>query len=370
MARRAEGWKLREDRRTGIQFVRFRHQKVRHEISTGERDPGAAAKAAPGIYAEVISGRWGRHAVAGAPGAKFDEVSAEWIVAIAPECDVDTKKLYELHVGTHLAPFFVTLDRVTEARVGDYIRWRLRKVLRVTVIKELTTLRRFLRWCKAEKYVSELPHIESPSPSVLGTPDTKRKHKRKTIPVTEAEARAILALLPEKSARARRGPHKHAVRDFYVVLWETGLRSETVSKLEAPRHYHRGAKELHITKDVDKVRYDRDLPLTLRCRRALDTWAREEGLLFGAHDRRTPFREACRQAAKQRKLPAWKADEITPRDFRHGRTTDLLDQPNATLPGVAYLVGHKQVTTTNKYVHAPKSAAESVLLGGKDRRRK
>jgi integrase len=364
MVRRAEGWKLRQDRRTGTQFVRFRHETVRYEISTGERDEGKAAPKAAAIYAEVVSGRWGRRIVAGTPGADFGDVAAEWLIDVASECVPKTHGLYVLHVRTHLAPFFGTIDRMTDARIGDYRRARLRQVLRTTVNKELATLRRFLRWCVDEKYIQVMPKVESVPPSVLGTEDTKRRHKRKSIPVSAGEAKAIIASLPEFAKRARRGKNRHRVRDFFAVLWETGLRPETVEAIKAPVHYRRRGKELHITKDIDKVRYDRELPLTKAARAALDRCALEAGLIFGSHDFRVPFREACRAAAKAGKLASWKAEKVTPYDFRHGRTTDLLDQPDATLPGVAYVVGHKQITTTNRYVHAPKKAAEAVLLGG------
>ena len=144
MARTAEGWKLRTDPRTGIVYVRFRHQKIRYSISTGERDPGPAAKKAAIIYAEVISGRWQRQLVIARPGQPLEEIAAEWLADIEGECRKNTWKLYVIHVGTHFAPFFGSLDRVTESGSVDYSRARLKKVLRVTLVKELTTLRRFM----------------------------------------------------------------------------------------------------------------------------------------------------------------------------------------------------------------------------------
>lgn len=46
-------------------------------------------------------------------------------------------------------------------------------------------------------------------------------------------------------------------------------------------------------------------------------------------------------------------------DFRHARLTDLVHSQDLT--GVAYLAGHKHVTTTNRDVHPNKRAAERVL---------
>jgi hypothetical protein len=78
MARRAEGWRLDVDPRTGIHRVRFTHGARRHKISTAERDPAAAARKAAAIYAQVISGR--RPEVAKtATGESFVDVAAGWL---------------------------------------------------------------------------------------------------------------------------------------------------------------------------------------------------------------------------------------------------------------------------------------------------
>lgn len=362
MAKRAEGWKLRPDRRTGIQFVRFRHAKIRYEISTGERDLGVASGKAAFIYSEVVSGRWERTVTIARPGQPLDEVAALWLADVETECKPKTWKLYKLHIQTHLVPFFASLDRVVPPRVADYRRMRLRKVLRETVIKELTTLRRLCRWAVEQDILREVPKIANPPPGAAGVDDARGvRHKRKPIPISQPEAQAIIAALPERASRARRGHVRHVVRDFFVVLWETGLRPETVSAIEAPGNFRKGALELTITPDVDKVKYARELPLTDAARDALARNVPEVGRIFGTHDFRDPFRKACRAALGD----DWRAEQVTPYDFRHGRTTDLLDQPGATLPGVSYLVGHKQITTTNRYVHAPKAAGAAILSGGR-----
>lgn len=362
MARQSEGWKLRPDPKTGIQQVRFRHGR-RREISTGERDPKLAAERAAVIYAEVVSGRWDRELVISRPGQPFDEVAAEWLFDIKELCKEKSWKTLRTHIK-HLAGFFKTLDRVTGT--DDYCKARLKEVLRETVKKEITTLRRFMKWAKKKQYIATLPDLEYPPESKPGTPDTKRKHKRKSIPLSRAEARAILAELPATSVRARRGTFKHAVRDFYVVLWETGLRPVTVEQIATLTHYRPGIPEIHIDEIIDKVHYKRDLDITPTAFAAMERWAnaKSEGPVFGAHDRRVPFRAACRAAAKKGKLAEWKKDVVTPYDFRHGRTTDLLDQPGATMVGVAYVVGHKQITTTNKYTHPEREQAKAAVMGG------
>ncbi len=360
MARRREGWKLRCDPKTGIYQVRFRHGR-RREISTGERDPTIAAQKAGLIYAEVISGRWDRELVVGRAGQKFDEVAANWLFDLKGLVKPKTWDLYEIHIA-HLANFYKTIDRVTGTE--DFVKARLKQVVRETCKKEITTLRRFMKWARKHQYIASVPELEYPPASAKGTPDKKRRHKTKTIPLDRTEALAILAELPATSKRARRGKVKHAVRDFYVVLWETGLRPTTVEQIASPTHFRKGVPELKVDEVIDKVQFKRDLDLTPAASQALDRWAPDEGLVFGAHDRRVPFRAACRAAAKKGLLAEWKKDLVTPYDFRHGRISDLLGRDGATLLGVAYAVGHKQVTTTNRYAHPERRQAAIALLGG------
>jgi hypothetical protein len=66
---------------------------------------------------------------------------------VLPTVDPTTYELYESTcVGTHFAPFFETMDRLTTVGVQDYIMPRLRKVTRMTITKELSVLRRLADW--------------------------------------------------------------------------------------------------------------------------------------------------------------------------------------------------------------------------------
>jgi integrase len=62
-------------------------------------------------------------------------------------------------------------------------------------------------------------------------------------------------------------------------------------------------------------------------------------------------------------LPWERARTFTAYDLRHARATQWAESGN--LVGVAYLLGHKQITTTNKYAKPNRAAAERVL-GVKD----
>jgi integrase len=124
--------------------------------------------------------------------------------------------------------------------------------------------------------------------------------------------------------------------------------------LSVPENYVRGSSLLVITEAIDKARFGREVPLTPRAREALDAVAPRAGVIFGRHDYRPQLAKA---AAKV--LPPERARTFTAYDLRHARATQWAEGGN--LVGVAYLLGHKQVTTTNRYARPNEAAAKRVL---------
>lgn len=365
MGRHAEGPKLYRDPRTGIWFVRFTHEKHRYCITTSEADRGRAEARKPTIYAETIRGK---RRVRHGPDAPLTPVLADWLAAVETQlADIVMAKSY----ARRFAEAFVTLGGITEASVADYRRGRLREVKRVTVLKELSALRTFLAWCKEQGKLTDPPIVEPPAKNVTGTADASRPHKAKATKITQAEADAIIKRLPVLAARARRGPDRHRVRDFYVVAWETALRPATIGRLRVPEHYRRGARELFVPKEIDKARFERGLPLTQKARAALDrsTTVSGNGLIFGNHDYRVPFKQALAAAVKAGAILPERAAIISEYDFRHGRTTHLANG-TTNLAAVQYLVGHRHASTTAKYIEAAKESAAEVLKGSEKGRRR
>ena len=84
----------------------------------------------------------------------------------------------------------------------------------------------------------------------------------------------------------------------------------------------------------------------------------DEGILFPKFAWRYPLRTAALAAG----LDPDRASNLKPYDFRHSVATELTER-SGNLLGVGYLLGHRHATTTNQYIHARRSAAESVLLG-------
>jgi len=355
MGRRPEGLKVVW--REGWGIARFTWSGKRYFISTGERDPGRAEVEAARIYHEVTSGRRRRVAAGLRSKQPLDELFAGWLASLEGVLDVETIKTYRrTYVPTHFIPFFKRFDAIDEASLDAYGRSRLRKVLRKTLQKELGALRGFLRWCRQEGFLDAMPVF----PEYPTTSKGKRagKQRAKANELTEEQVVAAIARLPERSARVSKIDRcVFPVRSRFVLAYETGLRPSTLDVLEMPAHWRPGSRELVIPDEIDKTRFGRTLALTPEGVAALTEAAggRTSGLIFGRHDYRTYLRKAG--------LDAELVSQLAPYDFRHARGTHLVDR-GATLSGVAYQLGHTQLTTTSKYAHATKRAGDRALEAG------
>lgn len=356
MARRAEGWRLTLDVRSGLRGVRWTDAAGRHHISTGERDPEAAAIQAAAIYAQAVSGR--RRVGVPRPAARqaLDAAGAEWLADLADNLDEETVAKYEQYVGAWSA-FFRTVGALTGPSIEDFWRARLREVKRRTVIKQLYALNGFLGWLVSRGVLGEAPRYTMPPKS---TPGTLGREQIETVPLSRPEVDRLLAALPEWSRRARKGGTRWRVQDRMTVAWETALRPATLDAIEAPRDYAKGTATLRIRDRDDKARFGREVPLSAPARAALDRSAPDVGAIFGAVESHNAT-DYLRAAAADAGLPAAKALKVKPYDLRHARLTLLAESGN--LVGVAFLAGHKAITTTNRYVHAHAAAAAEVLAG-------
>jgi len=337
MARRSQGFALKLHQK-GIWYVRFTHQGRRTDVSTGARDHAQAVEAAQGIYAETISGKRRAPPVHQSGGSGIIEVGTRWLAAVSTELDPLTVEQYLMYTRAHFAPFFGTIGAVTTTSAESYIRKRLGAVQRDTVLKELSGLRGLVGWAAGEGYISEIPHIPSPQKKATGEVVYERK-------VTE--------LSPVQVARFLRAVgDRHLAREYFGLMYETTLRPATLQALSVPEHFRQGAKMLTIEDAIDKARFGRELPLTAKARQLLKAASPKAGLIFGQHDYRTQLANACARA----KLPLF-----TPYDLRHARATHLLET-SGNLPGVAYLLGHRNTATTSaRYVHPSLRAARDVL---------
>lgn len=365
MARRPEGWKLQLDKRTHIYLVRFTIHGKRFLRSTSERDFGRAKLAAARLYAEELrkAEHGGRAASDERPTDERIEpaprvistaplvlLCAQWIASVETLLDETTLKSYKLYIKTHWLPFFGSLEAITEPKANEYIRRRLRRIRRVTLLKELSALRRFLAWCQSEGHIARVPLIVSPPRTVTGVEHDGGKRKKVRVEIDEVEVEKILAALPERTKRGL------PARAFFTVMWETGLRRATLFGLLAPGDYSRGRGTLRVRDEIDKTRFGRDLPLSRRAQEALDSVCPDEGLVFGPGH----YRHVLTAAAKAAGLSEHRARHLSYHDWRHAALTHMAST-TTDLVGMAYLAGHRDVATTSRYVHANMKAAERVI---------
>jgi integrase/recombinase XerD len=358
MGRRPEGWKIYWQR--GVAQLRFRHEGKRHSVSLGTRDPGEAARLAPGVYADVISGRWRPTQQLGARPAPLADLVAAWLDdyrAGRPGATADDDEgRWRAHLGPH---FEWDLARVTAAGIKAYQTERLKKVTRKTLQKELSAIRVFVAWlvdtgALAEEHAPRVPKLPR---GALGTRDAVRGRKGRT-DLSPAQVHAILAALPETTPARRRKSAAVWCRPYFELLYETGLRPATVGALSVPEHWRPGAQHLELPAELDKARMARRVPLTPRAVELLERCAPEGGgVIFGRHDLRNALESACEE---------WAIDPITPYDLRHARATHLVEA-GASLAGVGYLLGHARVTTTAIYARANERAGEAALAAASPR---
>lgn len=359
MGRHAEGWKL--EWRHGIGYVRFTHAKRQYLISTGKRDIGAAGEEAARLYSRVISGGVARpSATRSLSAAPLTTLWAEWLASLVGTLDVETLKTYEtIYVGKHWPDHYDKLsDMCSEAARERYRSARLKKATASTVKKETWTQDKFLRWCKKNKAIGETPARLEWDKRTLGTRTGKQRVKVRRL--TKAQVAAFLAALPEWRETGRRATKNkpYAIRGRFVFMYETSLRPATLNEL---RWSDWTGQTLIIRDESDKVRFGREVPLTAVATRVLEM-VREEAaargvrtaeadLIFGKH----LYRKTIARAAKKAGV-----DGVAPYDLRHARATHLADD-GASLTGIGHILGHKQATTTSRYLHGSMRAAEEAL---------
>lgn len=284
-------------------------------------------------------------------GVTLGMLSNRWLADMQGSLDPRTIGLYRLHFTAHLIPHFGAAQGIVKASIAEYGRERLRVVKRATVQKERSTLRSFLAWCHEQGYLSELPDFPDLPRRATGT-SFHRRRRGKPTELSPQECSALIAALPEWAVSKKTG--RFPVRARFKFMFETSLRPATLDALCVPEHYSRGAETLRISDEDDKARFGREVPLSAEARAALDAVCPDAGSIFGTHD----YREQLKRAA-EKVLPPHKAATFCAYDFRHGRLTQLAETGN--LPGVAYLAGHKRVTTTSIYVKPGARAAKAVL---------
>lgn len=346
MARVQEAWKLRRPKGHKTYSVRFSHEGRQIERSTRRTDAKEAAGEAAQIYARVISGR-----EAARPPVSGDLATAvaEFLIDCEKTDSEAWAKILTIRWKTHLLPFLGSFSGFTTAAYADYGRARLQKASRPTVRAELCALRRFVGWMAEHDIM--LPAVPALPKHGGAGKRAKNARKRQATILTEAEARRILAAMPERSRRTG-----EFVRPLFALLWETGLRPITVLRLETPLHYVRGRKRLFISREIDKEGFERWVPLSVEARKALDrACPSKPGKLF--HAKASSLRKSLESAVEAAGLTHRR---ISVYDLRHSRIS-IGANSGSPLAGTAHLVGHRMLSTTAIYTQSSEAAAQAAL---------
>lgn len=312
---------------------------------------------------------------------KLRRLFSAWLEALKATHRPTTLATWENYISAHWLPFFEDADSITRKRCAAYLRERLTKVRAASVKKERTAFRSFCKWALenddlgvpdwAEDRPNDPTLAEQWAKDVVNTLVPRLPERAEGVPyrqrrrvgsfeVSPEQIQAFLAALPEWSECAR--VPRFPIRSRFIVAYETSLRPSTLDRLVAPKHYRMGADRLQLSGDTDKAKFARDTPLTKLAQTVLDALLTElggeaySGLIFGKHDYRKHVRAAADKA-----MPPDLAARFAGAHLRSARITHLLERPKASMPGVQLLAGHKQVSTTARYVKPSFRAAKDTL---------
>ena len=339
---------------TDSYYLRFRHEGRRFNVSLRTGIPGDAEKAAARIYAEAISGQW-QPARTVIPSAPLEGMVANWLGSSRGPGGLDpqTLKTYASYGRRWCRrDGWAHVSDLTSAECKAFLRERLGDVTRSSVRKEAGALRGFLRWCKEQDLLREVPEVSLPARA----PGTRQKERRAVV-LSPEEVAALLTHLPEWSLRPTRTGAAFPVRAYVEFLYETGLRASTVERLVRGKAWDRGWKHLVLDDDQDKARFGRTVPLSRRAVELLEAHAPpREAPLWGRYRVDALFRRAARASG----LDADRASRVVPYDLRHSRLTHL-SEAGATRGGLQLIAGHKAATTTDHYLQPRERAAREAL---------
>jgi len=233
-------------------------------------------------------------------------------------------------------PESVTRDDV-RAFLGDLHRLGTRKS---SMARKLSSLRTLFRWLR-KSGLAKLNPIAG-----VGNPKQDKRHP-KALNVDQALA-VMEAHVP---------PSPEGLRDLALVelLYGSGLRISEALDLDAQdidpdsgllRVMGKGRKERLVPLSDASVRR---LKAYLAQRHAFPADIQEHALFLGARGGRLHRGQAAKIVARLAKV-AGLPQTISPHTLRHSFATHLL-QSGADLRSVQELLGHKRLTTTQRYTH-------------------
>jgi site-specific recombinase XerD len=328
--------------------VRFTHQGQRHHESTGCTAKSKAAKKAAEIYAKVVGGAGlgGRRQVGAA--ADLEELLSLWLVEVEDTRSPEWHTTLEIYASAHWLPRWKLLGDVNTPAIQKYIGERLRakgtggrKLSPVTLAKELSGLRRFLKWCKRNGHLAEVPTWEAPAP----------KSDYEPVYLSRDQMLKVLAELPSRESH-----HHHLpVRAFFTVMWATSFRLGTMARLRW-EDVNLTDRTITVHCSQDKKRLARVVPLTEEAVAELQAIAPGVGLVFSKKNYRASLSAAARRAGISEEV----VKRLGNHSIRHSRLTDLASR-SKNIAAIQHMAGHKDLASTMRYIHGSLDNARDLL---------
>ncbi len=154
----------------------------------------------------------------------FRKVFAEWAKVPVAEQVVRSASYVNgnvRRVEIWALPYFadVTIDRVTDLRLADYVDWRLSQPRRpavVTLKNERNAIRQLLRFAKRRGYIAAVPDFHIKSGKTNARPD-----------IPEVEWRRLTSFLPsyvDCAKDKRRQRERYYLALYILIMGNTGIR--------------------------------------------------------------------------------------------------------------------------------------------------
>lgn len=233
---------------------------------------------------------------------------------------------------------FVDL-KIARAYAADLFR---QDYVKSAIARKLAAIRSFFRYLVRVGFLAKNPLAR------LRNPKVERKNARF---LNVDEAFAIL----EKNCPQKEGAGLE-LRDLALaeLLYGSGLRVSEALSLDVADY----SATVPYTRVMGKGGRERVAPITRTCVKALEAWLKvrpefvkndENALFVGARGARLDRREAAR-IIKKLCVRAGAKTLISPHGLRHSFATHLLDA-GADLRSTQELLGHKRLSTTQRYTH-------------------
>lgn len=233
-----------------------------------------------------------------------------------------------------------TWQAIDRDRLRAYLAQRHPRASAATLMRKLAAMRSFFRW------LAEVGIVQQNPAALLATPKQRRRLPR-ALPVDD-----VVALIESPDDDALLGVRDKAILE---TLYGAGLRVSELTGLDL-EDVDLVARTVRV---LGKGGKERMVPIGRKAARALEAWlARrhelrphpgERALFLGRGGTRLSPRSVARRLDRQVRLVALRHN-VSPHALRHSFATHLLGG-GADLRAIQELLGHRSLSTTQRYTH-------------------